>query len=201
MEFSLEIIKSLSSSEYLENRQEIRLFLKPLRDIKIQEEKLERHALLLQKKLETFQKNIENERKIKDYRTNYYLKNKEKIRKYHKELYLHKKKIKDDRILKNRILNNLRSRLSHSLKRNSKIKHSLDYIGCTIQELKFYIEKQFTNGMSWDNYGKWHIDHIRPCASFDLSNHDEQCKCFHFSNLQPLWEKDNLSKNDSYKNP
>ena len=48
--------------------------------------------------------------------------------------------------------------------------------------------------MSWDNYGDWHVDHIRPCASFDLTNEDEQRICFHYKNLQPLWGPDNLEK-------
>jgi hypothetical protein len=48
--------------------------------------------------------------------------------------------------------------------------------------------------MSWSNYGKWHVDHIKSCASFDLSKEDEQRKCFHYTNLQPLWAEENLSK-------
>jgi hypothetical protein len=55
-------------------------------------------------------------------------------------------------------------------------------------------EKKFKPKMSWNNYGKWHIDHIKPCCSFNLSKSEEQRKCFHYSNLQPLWAKENLSK-------
>lgn len=52
----------------------------------------------------------------------------------------------------------------------------------------------FTNGMTWDNYGQWHVDHIRPCALYDLTKEDQQMACFHYTNLQPLWAKDNMSK-------
>lgn len=67
-------------------------------------------------------------------------------------------------------------------------------LGCTFPELKLHIEQQFRNGMSWDNYGQWEIDHIRPCVSFDLSIADEQRACFHYSNLQPLRKAENRIK-------
>ena len=73
-------------------------------------------------------------------------------------------------------------------------KSSFDFIGCSIDELKEHLSSQFTEGMSWENYGEWHIDHIKPCASFDLSILEEQQKCFHYSNLKPLWALDNLKK-------
>ena len=61
-----------------------------------------------------------------------------------------------------------------------------------------YLDAKFTDGMSWENHGEWHIDHILPCASFNLLIEDEQRKCFHYTNLQPLWAKDNLSKAANY---
>lgn len=70
----------------------------------------------------------------------------------------------------------------------------LEYIGCSIPQLRKHLESQFTDGMTWDNHGEWHIDHIKPCAAFDLSNEDEQLQCFHYSNVQPLWADDNLKK-------
>lgn len=61
-------------------------------------------------------------------------------------------------------------------------------LGCTADDLKVYLESKFLPTMTWDNYGKlWHIDHIIPCSSFDLTNEKEQQKCFHYSNLQPLF--------------
>lgn len=68
------------------------------------------------------------------------------------------------------------------------------YIGCTPEELRTHIENQFWIGMSWDNYGEWHVDHIMPCASFDHSKEADIKKCWHYTNLQPLWAKDNISK-------
>lgn len=73
---------------------------------------------------------------------------------------------------------------------------TFDYIGCTIEELWDHLESQFTEGMTRDNYGEWHVDHIKPIASFDFDSdlESELHKAWHYSNLQPLWAKDNLSK-------
>jgi len=70
----------------------------------------------------------------------------------------------------------------------------MDLIGESPQFVKNYLTLKFTDGMSWENHGKWHIDHIKPCCSFDLTKPEEQQKCFHYTNLQPLWAKDNLRK-------
>ena len=88
---------------------------------------------------------------------------------------------------------NLRARMYAFVKGKNK-NSSFEFVGCSIDELKKHLSSQFTEGMSWENYGEWHIDHIKPCASFDLSILEEQKKCFHYSNLQPLWAKDNLKK-------
>jgi hypothetical protein len=95
-----------------------------------------------------------------------------------------------------RALVNLRRRMSFVLAGARKAAHSIELLGCTRDELRAHLELQFTSGMTWNNYGDWHIDHRLPCASFDLSNPDEQKVCFHYTNLQPLWAKDNLSKSD-----
>ena len=71
---------------------------------------------------------------------------------------------------------------------------TMSLVGCSIAELRAHLEAKFTRGMSWDNYGEWHIDHIKPCAAFDLSSEREQRVCFHFTNLQPLWAQDNMRK-------
>lgn len=75
---------------------------------------------------------------------------------------------------------------------------TMELIGCTVQELIRHLESQFLPGMTWQNhtYRGWHIDHKRPCASFDLSNADQQRLCFHYTNLRPMWGVDNIRKAD-----
>lgn len=90
----------------------------------------------------------------------------------------------------------LRSRVGVALSRQNaqKSNRTLKLVGCTTSELMAYLESKFSPGMSWENRGEWHIDHIVPLAAFDLSDIDQQHKAFHFTNLQPLWATDNLRK-------
>lgn len=99
-----------------------------------------------------------------------------------------------------RIRATTRHRLWKALKGLSKSARSFELVGCTHRQLKLHIEAKFKPGMSWDNYGVhgWHIDHIRPCESFDLSDPEHQRACFHFTNLQPLWCHENWRKNDKW---
>jgi len=92
----------------------------------------------------------------------------------------------------------LRTRLNAAIKNGQKIGSAIRDLGCSIEELKYYLESLFQPGMSWDNYGfyGWHIDHKIPLASFDLSDEQQRLKACHYTNLQPLWAKDNLSKAD-----
>lgn len=96
--------------------------------------------------------------------------------------------------LEKRILENCRVRVRCAINKGYKSKRTIELIGCTIEELKNHLESKFEIGMTWENYGEWHIDHIRPCSSFDLTKEDEQKVCFNYMNLQPLWAKDNLRK-------
>ena len=93
-----------------------------------------------------------------------------------------------------RMIHNLRNRLNKVLGGNPKLETTMKLVGCSIEQLKKHLEKRFTKGMTWQNYGQWHIDHIKPCADFDLSKLSEQKKCFHYKNLQPLWALDNIKK-------
>ena len=92
----------------------------------------------------------------------------------------------------------LRVRLNEAIKNNHKTGSAISSLGCSIEELREHLESKFKPGMSWDNHGQWHIDHIKPCYLFDLTNIEEQKKCFHYTNLQPLWEPDNLKKHIKY---
>jgi hypothetical protein len=97
-----------------------------------------------------------------------------------------------------RLRHNLRSRLSLITKKTIKHGSAVKDLGCTIQELKLYLESKFLPGMTWENYGLhgWHIDHVAPLSSFDLTNPEELKKACHYSNLQPLWAKDNIRKSN-----
>jgi hypothetical protein len=93
---------------------------------------------------------------------------------------------------------NLRRRTLLALQGRRKHNKTIELLGCTPEFLRKYLESKFAEGMSWDNYGYkgWHVDHIIPCSSFDLSKEEEQRKCFHYTNLQPLWAEDNMKKAD-----
>ena len=135
----------------------------------------------------------------------YYLNNREQkieqSKKYQRENRKKRNKYRKNRRDKDvqfRIIGNLRSRIRSALYNTKKNRHTMELLGCSIEELKIHLEMRFTKGMSWDNYGfyGWHIDHIIPCASFDLTDPEQQKKCFHYTNLQPLWAEDNYKKRD-----
>ena len=148
---------------------------------------------------------LNNKEKISEYNKKYYLNNQEKVlknlKKYRKTPEYKKVQTKYERDKYNtnpnfKIVKNIRRRILHAIKDNHKSNRTIKLLGCTIEKLKQHLELQLTKGMNWNNYGKWHIDHIKPCSSFNLSQSEEQEKCFHYTNLQPLWAKDNLKKSD-----
>jgi hypothetical protein len=96
-----------------------------------------------------------------------------------------------------RITHNLRSRIGSVLKGKNKSARTMELLGCDFLNFRKHLESKFKPGMNWSNYGRgWHIDHIHPCSRFDLSKSDEQKKCFHYSNMQPLWAEENLKKSN-----
>ena len=127
-----------------------------------------------------------NYSKISEYRKKHYAENKEYYLKWEKE------KRKSDPLFK--LSGNMRKRINSFVKltKFTKKTKTFDLVGCDPIFLKNYLEKKFTDGMSWENYGKWHIDHIIPLSS--AKTEDEVCKLCHYTNLQPLWSEDNLKK-------
>ena len=110
-----------------------------------------------------------------------------------------KNKIKYHRNPLFRLKDNLRSRLRKALKNNCKSGSSIKDLGCSIEEFKKYLESKFQEGMSWENRRDWHIDHIKPLSFFDLSNREQFLEACHYTNLQPLWAKDNLIKGSKHE--
>jgi hypothetical protein len=119
-----------------------------------------------------------------------------------------KKRKKEDPSYKLEI--NLRCRMKNVIriakkrkgsKKTFKINRTIDYLGITLNEFLEYIEKKFKDRMTWENYGLkgWHIDHIKPCAAFDLTKESERRKCFHYTNMQPLWATENIQKGAKYE--
>ena len=108
-----------------------------------------------------------------------------------KEIYRQRMKRPNERIA-----SIIRSRITSALKYGYKSASTEKLIGITFPELKIYLENKFKPGMTWENHGLygWHVDHRLPLSSFDLTNPEEQRKAFHFTNLQPLWAKENLQK-------
>lgn len=124
--------------------------------------------------------------------------NAKKYRKNNKDKINEKRKQKRHNNINFKLRTSISNRIRMAIERGSKNTSSINLIGCSIEKLKTHLEKQFTDGMSWDNYGEWHIDHIKPCCSFDLSKESEQKQCFHYSNMQPLWALDNLKKSGKF---
>ena len=150
---------------------------------------------------------IKNKTRILLYHKKYRNLNREKIReqsrKYSKltqSIQLKRDKIRRIIDPQYKIAGNLRHRLNMALKGKAKKGSAVKDLGCSLQHLKLHLELFWDEGMSWDNYGygedKWHIDHIKPISSFDLTDRSQLLKACNYKNLQPLWQKDNFYKHD-----
>ena len=135
---------------------------------------------------------LKNKERIAAYMKDYGTKNKERLKGYDRDYT--KEKIKTD--IQFRLGCLLRNRLGRAIKRGSRSGSAVRDLGCTIPELKFYLEGQFQDGMNWDNWSLrgWHIDHKIPLAFFDLTDREQFLQAVHYTNLQPMWAKKNLSK-------
>lgn len=128
------------------------------------------------------------------YEATYFQNNKPKLQS--KRTERHRLRYKTD--VQYRLKDILRSRLLKALKKNLKSGSAVANLGCSVNELKQYLECKFLPGMTWDNQGKgkdkWNIDHVIPLKSFDLTNPEELKKACHYTNLQPIWEPDHYKK-------
>jgi hypothetical protein len=147
----------------------------------------------------------ENKKEIAELRKQHYQENKKEIAEIGKKYYQAHRREKIERGTLNAkkrrrhdvqfyLACKLRSRLYGALKNNRKVGSAVRDLGCTIPELVTHLENQFTKGMSWKNRGKWHVDHIIPISSFDLTDRQQFLKACNWKNLQPLWAIDNLKK-------
>ena len=158
----------------------------------------------------------DNAERIKQRNKKYAQDNSDKIKQRKKDYYYNRggKQVKQEYESKNRdsinkrkmynyhnkpnvkIAHNIRRRVLLALKGEMKSKPTFKLLGCDLKTLWEYLESKFKPGMTRENHGKWHIDHIKPCASFNLADPEQQSICFHYTNLQPLWAEDNFKKAD-----
>jgi hypothetical protein len=135
--------------------------------------------------------------------------NPEKVRKYYSDYAKrNKQKINEkNKKIRSTPIGKLKTSLRNSSKRIAyysgakKRFPTVKFLGCSFACAKQHIESQFKDGMSWDNFGEWHIDHIRPLASFDLTDVTQQLMAGHYTNLQPLWAAENMAKGAKYEEP
>jgi hypothetical protein len=143
--------------------------------------------------------------KFKEYSKNYYIGRAADLKAYSRAwARAHRKQINQAR--RDRYDNNplyrlaciFRARQRVVLKGLVKGGRTFQLLGCSVEEAKSYIESKFQPGMTWENQGfyGWHVDHIIPLSAFDLEDISQQAICFHYTNLQPLWQEDNFSKSD-----
>ena len=187
-----EIIIESSKDYYIDNRDEILLKRKNdyNKDPDKYKTKTKNWSKINHNKVEEYRKTYykENIERVKEYKRNYYLNNKDYINKYMRDYWINKKYIKS-----------WRSILYRYSKYFSKEKTdiTLCILKYTPEMLKMRMECQFKDGMSWDNYGEWEIDHKKPLSKFD--NNSKPFIVNALCNLQPLWKSDNIKKSNKWK--
>lgn len=186
-------LKEYKHNWYLKNKERTLKKQKKQRDSNPEKYKLihkkyyEKHRKEILEKSKEYQKEYRKTEQCKIVRKRCYEKTKKKRFEYHYN------RLKKDPIYK--LKNKLRSRLNNYMnsKGFKKNKKHLEILGCSFEELKVHLEKQFKPKMTWENHGKWHIDHIIPLSS--AQTEEEVYKLSHYTNLQPLWAEENLKKN------
>ena len=154
-------------------------------------------------KIQKKQYNALNQERLKSKKKTYYEVNKEhlkeQMRSYHKSrIVVSNAKSKDQyqTDIEYKLRKNLRNRLNMAIKNNQKVGSAVSDLGCSIEELKKHLESQFELEMTWDNWSinGWHIDHIRPLCSFDLSDEESFLLAANYKNLRPIWAKEHYKK-------
>jgi hypothetical protein len=196
-----------SALYYLNNQPSVKEYYKRTRDIRSIKHKawLKKNAVHVkqyarerynkeEKRIYNHQYHVKNKKRLNSKSREYSYKNRSKINEYVR----HKRKT--DPLFRIRMGLSSRLRMLLKLTNTKKTLSTIQLLGCSVHYLKTYLESKFLPGMTWDNYGYygWHVDHIVPCAKFDLTKEKEQKKCFHYKNLQPLWWRDNLNKQSFY---
>jgi hypothetical protein len=183
--------KIYDKKRYLENKEKVLLAVRNYRKKNIE-------------KVKEYDRNRPNRNERNEQKKLFYLNNKESKKKYDKEYTNKNKGRRNKRELERtkndmnyKILTRLRKPFAKYLKQCKKVYKTVDLLGCSIDFFKKHLESLFDEKMNWDNYGSyWHIDHILPCAAFDLRNSEEQEICFHWTNMRPLEKIENIKKRD-----
>jgi len=146
---------------------------------------------ILKQRLQYRQK---NRKKLSKISQEYYEANKDSVREY--KLQWERNRRANNPAF--RLRKNLARRLHRALSGDLKAAPTKELLGCSYEYACQHLENQFTEGMTWDNWAidGWHVDHIMPLASYDLRDPDQQKEANHYTNLQPLWARDNLRKSD-----
>jgi hypothetical protein len=188
-------VKNTSKKYYQNNKEKKIKYLKQYQNISKDQIKKYQQSWYLDNK-----ENLKNEYKSEKenrllYQKEYYQNNKEKRNEYSK----HYNKNRYNRDIEFRLSISLRTRIIAALKGNFKGDKTLKLLGCTIEDFKLHLEKQFLPEMNWENHGiVWEIDHIKPCASFDLTDVNQQKECFHYVNQYPLFKTTDIAKSFGY---
>ena len=195
-----------SSRAYAQaHREQINARQRELYHLRYREKKLayyqKNRERLLSQKQDYYQRNrgkivawrIKNKKRLSASNSQWHRRNREKVRE--------RKRAEQRKRMSQpfaRFISNMRRRINKALSGSGNLKSAPTekLLGCTFEEFRRHIEKQFDSRMHWGNHSVkgWHIDHIIPCAAFDFSNTAMQRQCFHFTNLRPLWGKKNLRK-------
>ena len=203
-ELNKDIVKKYQKDYYKSNKNKVKKYKKNWYDNN--KDKVKSYRDINRDKVNMWRKTYDNKTETKFYKKEYRKLNKEKQKTYKKDwhesnkekvnIYYNNKRKTD---IQFKLQSNLRSRLHSALKDNRKVGSAVKDLGCSVEELKQYLESKFQPGMSWDNWSLdgWHIDHIKPLSSFDLTDRKQLLEACHYTNLQPLWAKDNLLKSDT----